>query len=364
MKVLHVIESLEFGGAEKVVVNLANAMVDHAHVDICCVKRPGELCAALDPRVSVLCLNKGEGNDWRLPGQLAHLVRGGGYDVVHSHAWGVFLEPALARTRSAAWRLVHTVHGDYPAYRPGLASAIKRRVRRFLERRVAQRYDAVVAVSDSICDYVARDLGLRPPQLVTIHNGIGAHPSSVGPRRDGPLTFITVGRLSTVKNQALMLRAFARVASEFPDARLRFVGDGPERPALVSEVERLGLAGRVEFLGFRNDIDALLAEAHVFLMSSHYEGISIAVLEAMRARLPVIASRVGGMPETLADGRCGILFDDGDAEAMADAMGRLARARDTREAMGEAAQQRQREEFSLAATIAKYDALYRAGIPD
>ena len=362
VKVLHVIESLEFGGAEKVVVDLANALVARVPVGICCVKRLGELRAALDARIAVYCLDKQEGNDFRLPRRLARLAADEGYDVVHSHAWGVFLEPALARTRVAPRRLVHTVHGQYLTYPPGRMSKLKRRFRRALERWLAPRYDAIVAVSGSVRDYVRRDLRIGEPRLVMIHNGIRAQESVAVARADGALTFITVGRLAEVKNQVLMLEAFARVAREHAGARLRIIGDGPERGALEAQVRRLGLDGRVELLGFRGDIEALLAEAHVFLMSSHYEGISIAILEAMRARLPVVASRVGGVPDTVADGRSGILFADGDEEGMAEAMGRLARSRSERESMGEEGFRRLRDEFSIESTVDKYYDLYRAGI--
>jgi glycosyltransferase involved in cell wall biosynthesis len=363
MKVLHVIESLEFGGAEKVVVDLANALVERVPVGICCVKRTGELRQALDGRIEVHCLNKREGNDFGLPRRLASLAAQGGYDVVHSHTWGVFLEPALARTRRTPRRLVHTVHGRYLEYPPGIVSGLKRGFRRALERWLARRYDAVVAVSAPVRDYVARNLWIAEPRLVTIHNGIGVRASVAAPRPDGAPGFITVGRLAPVKNQALMVAAFARVAREQTGARLRVVGDGPERGALEEQVRRLGLEGRVEFLGFRADIEALLAEAHVFVMSSHYEGISIAILEAMRARLPVVASRVGGVPDTVEDGRSGLLFADGDEEAMARAMGRLARSGRERAEMGEEGFRRLQREFSMDSMLEKYYALYRAGEP-
>jgi len=364
MKVLHVIESLEFGGAEKVVVDLANALVERVPVGVCCVKRIGELRDALDARIAVHCLNKQEGNDFGLARRLARLASEGGYDVVHSHTWGVFLEPALARTRAAPRRLVHTVHGRYLEYAPGMVSGLKRRARRVLEQWLARRYDAVVAVSASVREYVARNLRIAEPRLVTIHNGIRARASVGAPRPDGSLTFITVGRLAPVKNQALMLGAFARVAREHAGARLRIVGDGPERSTLETQVRGLGLDGRVEFLGFRDDIETLLAQAHVFLMSSHYEGISIAILEAMRARLPVVASRVGGVPDTVTDERSGLLFADGDEEGMARAMGRLVRSDRERAEMGEEGLRRLQQEFSMDSMVARYYALYRPGEPD
>lgn len=360
MKVLHVIESLEFGGAEKVVVDLANTILERMPVGICCVKRLGQLRDTLDPRITVHCLGKDEGNDYRLPAKLIRLVEEHGYDIVHSHNWGIFLEPALARSRMPLRRLIHTVHGRYLPYPPKLVSSIKRRIRRVLERRLAHRYDAIVAVSDTIREYVKRDLRVSDGRVLTIHNGIHSEPSAPVSRCLDAITFVTVGRLAEVKNQPLMLRAFARVAPTLRGARLRIIGDGPERSRLEALAHDLGLDERVEFLGFRDDVKALLAEADVFLISSHYEGISIALLEAMRAGLPVVASCVGGVPETVIDGHNGILFPDGDEHSMSAAMGRLGSLPYERKAMGERSLARLRKEFSIEVAVERYWTLYGA----
>lgn len=359
MKILHVIESLEFGGAEKVVVGLANALAVKAPVGVCCVKRLGEMRALLAPGIDVHCLDKGEGNDWRLPAQLAAMAATHGYDVLHSHGWGVFIEPALARHRP--YRLIHTVHGGYLAYASGLAARIKRASRRWLERRVATRYDRIVTVSEAIRRDVASDLGISDERLLTIHNGIEVRGPKHLQRNDHRLTFITIGRIAEVKNQALMIAAFARIAPEFPQAELHIVGDGPQRAALEARIAEAGLGDRVRLLGARLDTDELLGAADIFLMSSRYEGISMAILEAMRAQLPVVASRVGGIPDTVLDGVTGLLFPSEDEQGMAEAMRRLAADAGQRGAMGARGFDRLQQEFSLESTVNRYLGLYRGG---
>ena len=111
MRILHIIESLEFGGAEKVVISLANSMAGTHEIAICCVKTIGALGPEVDRRINVLCLNKGEGNDYLLPFRLARIIRRDVYDVVHTHEWGVFLEGGLAGFLARTPVLIHTAHG-------------------------------------------------------------------------------------------------------------------------------------------------------------------------------------------------------------------------------------------------------------
>ena len=358
MRILHVIESLDFGGAEKVVVDLARALLAHAEVDICCVKHEGKLALQLDPRIRVFCLHKGEGNDWRLPFRLARLIRGRGYDVVHSHSWGVYLESALAAILARVARLVHTVHGHYLSYPPGLKARFKKWLRHTLERLLAYRYDRIVTVSDSIQAYVRRDIGLSASRMTTIRNGVPCTAIRRTYSTPAVATFITVGRLAEVKNHAMMLRAFAITVRAQPGARLRIIGDGPERQRLETQARELGIGERVEFLGFRSDVPRLLAEADVLLMSSRYEGVSIAILEAMCAGLPVIATRVGGVPETVQDGVTGLLVADNNSEAMAQAMQELMTSEPERRRLGEGGQAMLQHEFSIDIVADRYFQIY------
>lgn len=358
MKVLHVIETLDFGGAEAVVVDLVGATLDRCEPVVCCIKHRGELAARLDPRVPVLCLDKKEGIELGLPWRLARLIREQSIDVVHSHLWGAFLESAVA-AKLAGLPLIHTVHGTYPKHGSGLASRMKLSVRRLLERQAGRWHRRVVTVSRSIEQYVVGAIGLDGRNVETVHNGIAERSLDTSARNGR--TFITVGRMAAVKNQALMLRAFARVAAQVPEAHLRLVGDGPERPALEALSGELGLTDQVEFLGFRNDAADLMAQADVFLMSSHYEGISIAILEAMRAGLAVIGTRVGGIPETVEHRQSGLLVDDNDEAGFAAAMLELLQSHELRQTLGQNAAARQRTAFSLESAAQRYLALYGQG---
>ena len=359
MRILHVIESLDFGGAEKVTVNLANGMVESHDVTVCCVKRVGVLGAKLDPRARVFCLDKGEGNDYLLPLRLARLIRQYGFDVVHTHNWAVFLEGGLAGLLAGTPVLLHTVHGPYADYPPTLASRIKIALRHLIERWLARRFRRIVTVSDAIHAYIEKDIRIPSERLLTVHNGIPTATGAYAQRPERPhITFMAVGRLAPVKNHMMMLRAFHAMAQTRPQVRLVLVGDGPERAALEDYVRQQRLEDKVSFPGFRDDIDTLLPEADVFLLTSHYEGISIALLEAMRAGLPAIGTRVGGIPETVRDGKTGLLVAPDDVAALVTAMARLADSKSLRDEMGKQGYDYFMQEFSLATMLARYQQLY------
>ena len=359
MRVLHVIESLEFGGAEKVLADLVNSMAGRCEIGICCVKRTGELESSLDKRVRLYCLNMGEGNHYSLPSKIAGVIRAGRYNVVHSHTWGVYVESALAALMARVPVVVHTVHGLYLEYHPGVSSRVKMKGRHAIERLLARAHHKIVTVSDAIQEYVKNEIGIPASKLVTIHNGVEDAP--VVPRFEQlgrELEFITVGRLAAVKNYQMLLRAFAKVLRIYPGSRLQIVGDGPERAFLERGAQELGIAASVRFSGFQSEVHPLLAGSDVFVLSSHYEGISIAVLEAMRASLPVIATRVGGMSEVVVDLETGILVPDNDEDAMALAMERLIESPSDRLQMGNRGRDYMHREFAIQTVADRYLSLY------
>ncbi|MFO1456171.1 MAG: glycosyltransferase [Steroidobacteraceae bacterium] len=361
MRILHVIDTLDFGGAEKVVVSLANGAAQSHHVAVCALTRLGALAAELDPRIEAFSLDRPPGTSIRIPARMAQVLRDGQYDVVHGHNWSVFLETGIAASLARVRCALHTIHGPYPVAGTGAVDPLKRACRHWLERRFARPFHRVVCVSEAIRAYIPGTVGISDDRLAMIHNGIADGPPCE-PRQGRDVVFVTVGRLDAVKNHGLMLRALARLQDGSLPVRLLIVGDGAERPRLEALCTQLGIGSRVDFLGFRDDIDEILARADVFLLSSRYEGISIALLEAMRAGLPSIATRVGGIPETVRDGMTGLIVESDDVEAYSRAMKCLAGSADVRKRYGGAAREFQRAEFSRATMLRRYEDLYRDGL--
>ena len=238
-------------------------------------------------------------------------------DVVHVHLYhAAVLAATLPRPLPGrSWVLTHH-------YGP-LFGLEKRRVRALADRWATHRATGpVVAVSGSVRQYVIEGCHVGPGRVPLIYNGWAGTPLPLA--NDGsPPTVVCVANFRPQKGHEVLLRAFAAVARRVPGARLVLAGAGPLEAAVRSQVGQLGLTGSVEFAGVVEDIWPLLASAHVFALSSWYEPLGIAVLEAMAAGLPVVATATGGVRELVEDGTSGWLVPPGDQEALAD---RLARA--------------------------------------
>ncbi len=190
----------------------------------------------------------------------------------------------------------------------------------------------------TVCEAFARELagkGVRPEKLSVQHNSIrvepGASPEearalrlSLGVEEDERLVLV-IGRLSREKAQIDLLDAFALLQSSHPElkTKLLIIGDGPERGALEQAASAGGMSERVIFAGQLSDVNAYYAAADVMALPSHSEGSPYVLLEAMAAGLPVVATRVGGVPEMVTDGESALLVPPGEPRAMADAIHRL-----------------------------------------
>jgi glycosyltransferase involved in cell wall biosynthesis len=167
----------------------------------------------------------------------------------------------------------------------------------------------------------------------------------------------TVGRLDPVKNLRVMLQAHCALLERYPDARAVIVGDGPERPALESAAAELGIAHAVTFAGYRSDVRMLMPAFDVYLNTSTYEGVSLTILEAMAAGVPVVATPAGGNPEVVVDNETGFLVPP-RPRAIADVLARLAGAPRHRRILGDAGRWRVMRHFSIARMVNEYASLY------
>jgi glycosyltransferase involved in cell wall biosynthesis len=208
--------------------------------------------------------------------------------------------------------------------------------------------------------------GFSAPQVSVIYNGIDVGPVPTAPRRadvrrrlgadDDVLVLGTVARLDPVKDLGSLLRAVAELAPRVP-VTLAVVGDGPERGALERTASDLGIASRVRFLGHRDDAREWLAGCDVYVNSSVSEGVSLTILEAMAAGLPVVATRVGGTPEVVTMD-CGRLVPPRDPMTLAAQLSELRNNPALRVRLGAAARQRVEAMFSLDRMVREYRDVY------
>lgn len=281
-------------------------------------------------------------------------------DVIHAHyAIPHSTAAYLARMSSDRdLRVVTTLHGTDTRL-VGLDPSYWRMVRFSIEQS-----DAVTAVSRDLAEQSASDFRLTRPVEV-IHNFIDTHRFRPGVcphlramiAADDELICCHVSNLRPVKRVADIVRAHARVTAA-TGARLVVVGNGPDRDEAERLAGELGVAGRISFLGTRDDVAPYLAAADVFVMASEQESFGVAALEAMACGVPVVAPRIGGLQELVDDGITGELTPPGDIEALATAQIGLLRDGVRRRAWGEAARARAVSEFATEIIMPRYTELY------
>lgn len=232
---------------------------------------------------------------------------------------------------------------------------------------VFRRWADGIIVLDEVMAAEARAAGFDPQRLYPMNNGIEAR--SFAPLRPRPqaqadlglankVVVLSVGRLAAQKSLPTLLKAFSQALPACPALHLLLVGDGPERPALTNQVHALGLDQHVTFAGQQRNVRPYFEAADLFVLPSAAEGISNALLEGMSAGLACLASPVGGSPEVLDQGRCGLLLPVGDARAWGRALAELGRDPERRQRLGKAAQQRILSQYDFGVVGAQYEALY------
>jgi L-malate glycosyltransferase len=286
-----------------------------------------------------------------------HPVRGrqrlARYDVLQMHFIG--LRSRLGLIACAAWpaRLlcVDNSSGRAEASQ-GLLERVRRGGSRQLDLLSRRRLGGIVAVSNYVAERNRQRFDLGPDKVRTLWYGVDMERFRPGPRREPGrrLALLTVAHLIPEKGVDVLLRALALMRDK--QVELRVVGDGPEASRLARLAESLGLGSRVEFLGLRNDVEQLLAQADVFVHPAVWqEAFGMTIAEAMTCGRPVVASRVGAVPELIEHERSGLLFPAGSAQALAQALDRLAEDAELCERLGQQARARAESLFELHTSV-------------
>ncbi|HET8622239.1 MAG TPA: glycosyltransferase family 4 protein [Gemmatimonadales bacterium] len=259
---------------------------------------------------------------------LIRRVRRQDIEVLHLNGLGASTFGRLAGRLTARPAIVHVHSNSYydPKGYPAYVRAIDNLLAPFTAR--------AVAISETVREFCIDAMGFRPGQVELVHYAtprLGAPPSEARLRElrrryglDGCRVIGVSSRLYPIKGHRVVLDAFPAVLARLPDARVLFVGDGPERPVLEAQARSLGVADRVCFAGFQDDMAAYLRLFSVAIVPSlHPEGFGLVAVEALAAGVPVIASRVGGLPEIVTDGVAGFLVEPGNARDLAEAIVRV-----------------------------------------
>jgi L-malate glycosyltransferase len=347
-------DSFDTGGSERQFVELARALDPARYrVNLGCLQAKGALPADLGP-VQHFALG---GSLYRLQSmraryRLARYLRKSEIAVAHSFDYytNLTLIPAAKLARTPVVIGSQRQLGD-------LLTPVQRRAQTAMFRWC----HCVVCNSQAAAERLAQQ-GLPQDKLAVIGNGLPpaafATATPLAPRRQGVFRVGMIARMNTrSKNHRILLEAAARLRNRLLDFELVLVGDGPLRAELEHYAEQLGIRGRVQFLGDRRDIPVILASLHVTVLPSASESLSNAILESMAAGVPVIASKVGGNVELVADSR-GILVPPDDVAALECALLRISEGEELRATLGRTAKKFAEDNFTVERMRHKYEELY------
>jgi glycosyltransferase involved in cell wall biosynthesis len=364
MKVLHLISSRGLGGAERVALELCKnlklqqcepviGVIENSHnprLEVAEEAKDYKLDTVIFPCRSRL--------DLSLISRIREYIRAGNIDLVNSHGYKSNFYGLLAC--GSRTPIVATNHN-------WLTSNWKLRVYCYLDSVLIRYCDRIVAVSEGIRNEMMK---YRVPRrkIRVIDNGIDgsrfsgmASPATVRAELglDGDCRIVgTVGSLTHEKGQVYLLQAAREIIREHARTRFLFVGDGPLRPFLERESDRLGIRDHVVFAGHRKDVPAILSAIDIFALPSVKEGLPMVLLEAMASRKPVIASRVGAIPKVI-DGQNGVLVDPGDVAGLRLAITTLLVDDGRSRSIAAAGYEKVRAEYSAESMSRKYHDLYQ-----
>jgi sugar transferase (PEP-CTERM/EpsH1 system associated) len=361
IRVVYLVHTLRLAGLENVVVSLANALDPSLFECTIVSLAPHDSLQnqVHAERVQVVSFDKKEGNDPRLIYRLYRFLRQERPHIVQTHNWGTLLEGALAAKLAGVPVVIHAERGTIDGRRRNL----------FVQRHLLKIVHQVLSVSEAHRQRLADATGFPYQRIKPIPNGVDAslffpRPTEKQRIRKNlgleltPLYFGTVANLRPVKNHSLLLRVGSRLCQSHEQVRFVFAGDGPLKEQLVTLAEELGISAKVRFLGARSDIPEVLNALDIFVLPSLSEGMPNAVLEAMACGLPVVATRVGGIPELIEDGNTGLLVASEDERQLEAILGNLLRCKAKRHALGEKGRQRVLERFRLERMVQEYQELY------
>ena len=360
--IIYLVNSLSTGGAEVQVVELARRMTARGwRVAVVTLLDTTDQKPALEaagiPHVS-LRMRRGW-PDPRAAARLARVLRARRPDVLHTHMVQSNLLGRVARLFAPVPVLVSTSHsvneGGRWRYR--------------VYRATAGLADLVTAVSAATARRHAETRATPDHKLRVVPNGIDTSRFSFDAaarerlRRDEAIgdafCWLAVGRFEEAKDYPNLLRAFARVSGARPDSLLLIAGHGPLQDDARRLVQQLGLSKRVRFLGLRRDVPDLMSAADGYVMSSAWEGLPMVLLEAAATGLPIVATRVGGIPEAVIDGRSGLLVPPADDAALGEAMLKLMRLpAEERKSMGAAGSAHAKANFDIESVTTAWESIY------
>ncbi|QTN31995.1 glycosyltransferase [Akkermansiaceae bacterium] len=369
--ILQLVTSLEPGGLENGVVNLANGL-DPARfrTSVACLERVGDFAGRLGEGIGVTCLGKAPGFRFSAARMLARTVRSESIDIIHSHNLGPLIYGALASVLAGGRAVL--LQGEHGQLRPDEMTA----KRKWLRQAGYGVCGGVHAVSGGLRDDLVSH-GFPGTKIRVILNGVDcARFTPVSDERRAALrgdwglcgdsiVVGIVGRFVALKGHERLIGAFEQLAPDHPRLRLLIVGDhGPERERILGRIKGSAFADRIAWSGYQPETVDFYRMMDLLVVPSESEGLSNVMLESMACGIPCLAHPACGASEVIADGENGLLRDMSTSQGLASALGGIAFNPSLLGDLGVAARQTAVERFSLAAMIAGYASLYEELVRD
>ena len=354
MKIAHVVDSMEVGGAEMLVLQMCHLQREHGHdPSVYAIAKLGPLGERMRAEGFAVQANVGR----HLSDSMRNFFRifkDAAPDVVHLHNPTPTIYAGLSARAAGVPSIVSTRHS--------LVAPPHKVAAEFKYALAARSCDWIVGICDATTSNVKGLHTVPTRKLACIYNGAAplqrAAESALPPK--GGFTLLFVGRLEPIKNHGLLLRSFCEALKAMPELRLWMVGDGSERRALEAQAEDLGIAAQVTFWGQQLDVAPFFSAADAFIMSSRSEGLPISLLQGFSLGLPAIVTDVGGMAEVVRLSQAGRIVSATDSHEMAKAILDMATNSAEREKFSKNAIESFQARFSLQTMVAAYMDLYRS----
>lgn len=365
--ILHIRDSSGIYGGERVILTLAKNMVQTGRFDVSllCMRRAGgkseELISLANKAgISVYPINVKGRLDLGAIRRIRRLIKEKNVSLIHTHDFKSNFYGRIATVKLNVKKVL-TAHGSTRD------SILKRLYLYFDEHVVYSTYDKIIAVSQDLRNQLTDKMipservaviqnGLDI-DLLSLNNGFDVHPLPFI-KRPGMIVFGVIGRLFPDKGQSLFLRAFADIASDYPECYALIVGDGPDRIKLFETIRTLKLGDRAYVCGVRKDIKLIYETIDFLVIPSLTEGLPYVLLEAMAGEVPVLATAVGDIPLLIKDRETGFLVSPGDVTAMACRMKELILKKKLVQVVAKAGKRLVQEKFSAEKMVEKTEELY------
>ena len=368
MRIVQLVNNLDMGGLERMVLDLAQCQHAEGHeTSIYCLTHPGRLAAeAENSGIKVHSFDKPGGASPGTVFKIARQLRIDRPQVLHSHNHLVHHYGVVAAKLAGVPVLVNTRHGSERVMSSSptgsfVSTVPVDRLSDLIYRATLPFVDAVVLISEATRKFYVQHRGVPASKARVILNGAHLEKFLESPAHPGGspsrIRFGTAARLVPVKDHYSLLRAFATVVRDIPHAELAIAGDGPLRRELEAFTNKQNLSERVKFVGALPDTPKFLSELDIFVLSSLSEGMPISLLEAMAAGLPIVSTRAGGVDEVALEGQNAFLAEPADVEGLAQALIKMARRSDLAQ-MGAIGLEKAKTGFHIEQSWAEYHKLF------